>query len=355
MTREEAIRLLKGGPEGVQEWNRRRENDTSRLDLCGADFSNTTITQAVLSNVDLASANFSGANLRSIELVDCDMSSVSLIRANIGMLIAVNTCFRKTLFDGATIESSAVASCDMSETSFILAKLHRVNVQDTEMGHSVFSEALLDVRFNCVRNLDEAMHAAPSQLSIGTLRSFENSLPEKFLRGCGLTDEEIAYYRNQLLKPIRYYTCFISCSSVDEEFADRLYNDFQGAGIRCWKWDEDAKTGESLWGEIDQAIRKHEKLVLIASESSLKSPAVCREIERSLRLEDERLKRKERGEFEGNTNVLFPIRLDGYIEEGWQHERKDDVLTKVVADARNWHDPKIYAALRDKLIADLKA
>ena len=38
-----------------------------------------------------------------------------------------------------------------------------------------------------------------------------------------------------------------------------------------------ARTGRNLWNEIDEAIRKYEKLVLIASESSLTSPAVNRQ------------------------------------------------------------------------------
>src|SRR5262249_29541317 len=93
----------------------------------------------------------------------------------------------------------------------------------------------------------------------------------------------------------------------------RLHNDFEGAGIRCWKWDHDARTGKSLWGEIDQAIRVHDKLVLIASETSLKSPAVNREIERAIRQEDERTSLKGQGEYAGDIDVLFPVRLGDFI------------------------------------------
>ena len=88
--------------------------------------------------------------------------------------------------------------------------------------------------------------------------------------------------------PLQWHSCFISYSTEDEEFATRLHNDFQAKGIRCWKWDHDARTGRSLWDEIDKAIRVYDKLVLIASESSLKSAAVNREIERALVQEDER-------------------------------------------------------------------
>ena len=52
---------------------------------------------------------------------------------------------------------------------------------------------------------------------------------------------------------------------------------------------------------------------------------MLREIERSLQREDE----------EG-THVLFPIRIDDYIFDQWQHERKADVVAKVVGDFSAW-------------------
>ena len=148
----------------------------------------------------------------------------------------------------------------------------------------------------------------------------------------------------------------MSHSTKDEEFATRLHNDFQEKGIRCWKWDHDARTGRSLWGEIDAAIRDYDKLVLIASESSLKSPAVNRDIERALVQEDKRLKRKRAGDSNVDCDVLFPVRLDDFIFKGWDHERKVDVTKKVIADARGWaNDPAVYRGVLERLLRDLKS
>ncbi len=155
-------------------------------------------------------------------------------------------------------------------------------------------------------------------------------------------------------KPMRFFSCFISYASEDQRFADRLYSELQSAGINCWKWDHDAKTGRDLWAEIDDAIRKHEKVVLVASKHSLVSPAVNREIERAIRLEDDRQRKKALGQYPGDTNVLFPITLDGYIFDEWQHERKTDVLRKVIADAKGWKSNKNkYRELVERLKRDL--
>ncbi len=87
-------------------------------------------------------------------------------------------------------------------------------------------------------------------------------------------------------------------------------------------------------------------------ENSLQSPAVLREIERGLQREDREKK-----------NVLFPIRVDNYIfakrkgkeRDKWEHERKADVVKKVVGDFRHWKDHDAYQKSLAKLLKDLHA
>ena len=78
-----------------------------------------------------------------------------------------------------------------------------------------------------------------------------------------------------------------------------------------------------MWGEIDTAIRHYDKLVVICSQHSLQSPPVIREIERALQKEDRE-----------HRNVLFPIRIDDYLFDEWDHPRKADVVSKVIGDFR---------------------
>lgn len=101
-------------------------------------------------------------------------------------------------------------------------------------------------------------------------------------------------------------------------------------------------------GEIDQAVRLHDKLVVLCSEDSLKSMPVIREIERALQREDALYRKGEEPE------VLFPIRLDGYIFNGWEHARKADVLTKTVGDFTNWKDHEKYQSSFDRLLKSLR-
>ena len=103
--------------------------------------------------------------------------------------------------------------------------------------------------------------------------------------------------------------------------------------------------GEPLLGEIDRSIKVYDKLIVVCSEHSLTSGPVKREIERALQREDN----------EGK-NVLFPIRVDDYIFDKWQHPRRADVVSKVVGDFADWDtDAAKYEKAFDKLLKALRA
>ena len=53
--------------------------------------------------------------------------------------------------------------------------------------------------------------------------------------------KEISYKINNLYSkdPIQYPGCFLSYSSKNKKFVEKLYNDLQSNGVRCWCADED--------------------------------------------------------------------------------------------------------------------
>ena len=130
-----------------------------------------------------------------------------------------------------------------------------------------------------------------------------------------------------IANPIQYYYCFISHSSKDKQFVEQLFADLQNRGVLTWYFPEDARWGETVWGEIDRNIRLCDKEVLIRSDNSLTSGPVLREVERALMLEDQAGKR-----------ILFPVMIDDYVLYTWEHERKADDTRKVIGDFEGWEE-----------------
>ncbi len=187
-------------------------------------------------------------------------------------------------------------------------------------------------------------HRGPSPLSINTLYLSEGAIPESFLKGTGAPDTFIEYLRSLVGKPIDYYSCFISYSSKDHAFAERLYADLQTKGVRCWFAPEDLKWGERIRAGIDEAIRLHDKLLLILSKHSVASGWVEREVKTALARE-----RKEK------RTVLFPVRVDKAVFESpfdWATEIRHE---RNIGNFSSWKNHDTYQKAFERLLHDLKA
>jgi len=181
-------------------------------------------------------------------------------------------------------------------------------------------------------------------------------LPLAFLRGCGLPDSFIEYLSSLVATglAIRFYSCFISYSTKDQDFADRLHADLQNKGVRCWFASHDIQAGRKVHEQIDEAIRVYDRLLLILSPASMNSAWVQREIRQARKREAQEKRR-----------VLFPVRLvDFDTIEKWQcfdptDLRKDlalEIKEYFIPDFSRWKtDHDIYSKALGDLLRDLKA
>jgi hypothetical protein len=164
-----------------------------------------------------------------------------------------------------------------------------------------------------------------------------------FLRGCGLPEALIEYLPSLLSRPIQFYSCFISYSTKDQDFANRLYADLQVNGVRCWFAPEDLKIGDRFRQRIDEAIRLHDKLLLIFSRHSVQSDWVREEVESCL----EREQREKR-------TVLFPVRLDDAIMDTGEAWAASIRRQRHIGDFRGWKDHDAYSQVLERLLRDLR-
>ena len=82
----------------------------------------------------------------------------------------------------------------------------------------------------------------------------------------GVPEEVTSYIVTLRGRRGKFPTCFISFSEPDDQFSRKLYDDLRSAGVRCWRWREHARWGRDLWGEVDEAIREYDKLIVVLSE-----------------------------------------------------------------------------------------
>ncbi len=139
------------------------------------------------------------------------------------------------------------------------------------------------------------------------------------------------------------FTCFISYSSHDHTFAEKLHADLERHGVQCWFAPHDMKIGDKIRQRIEDSIQEHDKLLLVLSEHSVESVWVESEVETAFE--------KERQQ---KWLVLFPIRLDDSVMQtryAWAAEIR---RTRNIGDFRGWTQPDAYQQALNRLLRDLE-
>ena len=152
--------------------------------------------------------------------------------------------------------------------------------------------------------------------------------------------------------PAGRYSCFISYSSKDEEFARKLHSRLKAEGVDIWFAPEDVQAGKKLHEQIGKAIQDQDKLLLVLSEHSMGSEWVMTEIRKARNAEIKEGKRK-----------LFPIRLVNFdVIREWECFDSDngkdlgvEVREYFIPDFSNWKDHDAFESGFARLLRDLRA
>jgi hypothetical protein len=123
-----------------------------------------------------------------------------------------------------------------------------------------------------------------------------------------------------------------------------LYADLQSKGVRCWFAPEDIKIGDKFRSRIDEAVRMYDKLLLVLSEHSIRSPWVEKEVEQAFEKERKRKKL-----------MLFPIQLDDMVKRTRQAWAADLRRIRHIGDFRQWKQHDEYQKVFARLLRDLQA
>ena len=314
-------------------WAHLREANLSAADLSAADLGEADLSGAHLSKADLGGADLSGAHLGAADLSKANLSGANLREAHL------------TVADlsGADLVGADLRSADLSKANLSGANLAEAYIGYTTFGANDLSE---------VKGLDTLRYQGPSTIGIDTIYRSHGNIPLAFLRGAGVPDSFIEYMGSLTGKALEFYSCFISYSSKDQEFADRLYADLQNKGVRCWFAPHDIQGGKKIHEQIDEAIRRYERLLLILSPDSMKSPWVKTEIHKARKREIEEKRR-----------VLFPVSIvpftdlrtweSFYADEGI--DLAEEIREYYIPDFSNWKNHDSYAEALKKLLDGLKA
>lgn len=338
--------------ESVPIWNRWRQShpeiehpDLSRSHFPGPQFRNANLSGVDFRKSSLRHADFSGADLRHANFSEADLFAAKFRSSNLA-----SARFPEANLDTADLVDANLTFADITETNFFDSKLKHADLSYAVAHLTLF----VNTDLSQTKGLDKVIHKGPSTVGIDTLYRSGSNIAEGFLRGCGVPDMLISYLPSLVgvEETLQFYSCFISYSKNDEEFATQLYSRLREAHIRVWYALEDVKGGEKLRDQIDRAIQVHDRSLIVLSENSMQSKWVETEIRGALGIESAERRRK-----------LFPLRLTSYdVLRSWKcfdSDTGEDLARTVreyfIPDFSNWKEPSAFDKAFQRLLRDLKA
>ncbi len=367
--------------QGVAAWNKwRADNVDTEPDLAGSNLSKMDLKDANLSETDLRWADLAWADLGGANLNRADLRRANLSRTIFNMANLSEANLSETYLSGADLSEadlkraffirSDLASADLSNAdcqradfrwAYLIkarfnganlsgANLIEANLTKAELKQSNFREAFIawscfgDIDLSETSGLNAVKHFGPSTIGIDTIYRSKGIIPEKFLRGAGVPEHFISYtgYLND--KAFKYNSCFISFSGNDRHFVEKIAEDLQREGIRCWYAPEEMKMGDAIRQHVNQLIRVQDKLLVVLSAFSVESDWIQREV--AAAIEEERNRHRA---------VLFPVRLDNGRMDAEKVWLDDLQRTHQIYDFTAWRNWEDYYSQFNRLAEDLKA
>jgi uncharacterized protein YjbI with pentapeptide repeats len=319
----------------------------------GASLEGANFAYAYLQDARFEDAHLNGTHLEAASLEYAYFESASLEDAHLN-----GAHLEGANFNGANLEGARLYGAHLDDTLFIGTLLRHTNFTQAWLNSTLFSS----VNLSEVIGLEEIFHKSPSSIDIYTLQISKGNIPEKFLRGCGLSDWDIEFAKlynpdlsNQDLdetlyrmhdirahQSIQISPLFISYSHVDSRFVDQIEERLNDMGIRFWR-DVHQATAGRLEKQINKAIRSNPTVLVILSENSLNSYWVEHEVRTALDLEKEL-----------DRDVLCPIALDdSWKTARWPARIMEQLMEYNILDFSGWQDDKEFNRQFKKLIDGL--
>jgi len=356
MANSEHLKTLR---QGIEAWNQWRQDQPQiHPDLRGANLDGEDYSKADLSGADLSGAILNetkpcGANLSQADLSQADLSQADLPQANLSKADLSKASFSEADLLRADLSRANLSGANLSGAILQWANFHRASLREAVFSDADLSDTVLtNTDLSEVKGLESIIHHGPSSIGIDTLYKSQGRIPDKFLRDTGVSEEIIDIARSMRNgPPTQWYSCFISYSTKDEEFAQRLHSRMRQANMRVWFAPKDLQGGKKMHEELFQAIQLQDKLLLVLSAHSIQSEWVMTEIRKARDTEKKENRRK-----------LFPIRLvDFDALRAWTCSDADsgkdlaqEVREYFIPDFSNWKDAVAFEAAFTRLQTDLK-
>jgi len=316
------------------------EANLKGADLYWANLSEANLRGANLRGANLQGANMTGSNLRSTRMNSADLSQANISRANMSNAELIRANLYGADLSGADLSGAVLKNANLIGANLTGADLEGADLSNAIIGATIFG----NVDLSNLKGLETLLHLGPSTVGIDTIYKSKGKVPVVFMKNAGVPRHLIDYIELFVDQNKKHYSCFISYTEKNEEFAHKLYGDLQAHGVKCWLATEKLKKRDRNHAIIDSAVKLHDKVILVLSEDSVEKDWVENDYNHAIEKETRK----------GNI-TLVPVILDDavkYTEKPWAVKMR---RSRYMYDFSMWQDSDSYQENFSYLIEGLSA
>lgn len=313
---------------GVDEWNSWRKKDpTIWPNLFEVRRPGVDLTGINLDSANLYAANFQAAKLRRANLRNTNLKDARLARADL-----IGADLSESNLHNADLRYADLRWVNLRDANLTFARLDHARVDGAVLGATSLGQTSLAK----VKGFETIFHVsdAPSSIDLATLEATIQGLrsdPRRLALFRRLATkmgvpEELADYYPRDEGTTRWRSCFISYSSKDGRFVSRLDAGLGAVQVPRFFAPRASSPGVSIKEQIEAEIALRDRVLVVCSESALRSRWVRFEVDFAVR------KKRATGD-----EVIFPLDIDGHLLQNPPKGKIVELLREqVVADFQGW-------------------
>jgi uncharacterized protein YjbI with pentapeptide repeats len=298
-----------------------------QADLQRANLRKASLDGAMLRGADLRGADLGYASLAGAVLVAADLREAQLVFADLRHAFLIHADLGRAFLKGASLTFADLRR----------ARMDRAYLADAVCLHTSF----VDVDLSTIDGLDRLRHLGPSSVDLDTLQRSAGSVPESFLRGCGVSRSIAAILPTLRRERATWFDAFVVTTTEDDAFGRQLRRELDAAGVRAWLRPLDDRGDGTQEDPVRGVDVRDSRILLVCSRHALEDERVLQQIEWA------------RGREGTPVDIVVPIVTDGVVR-GRTDAIGDWLCDRAAVNFTAWRRIERFHASLEALLAVLR-
>ncbi|MDQ2719942.1 MAG: toll/interleukin-1 receptor domain-containing protein [Bacteroidota bacterium] len=313
---------------------------------------------------------FDEGDLYSIYFQECEFDSINMLLEttinvnfvkcyiDVSFFFSIQSVAKDKFYTKNEIYDLYFEECRIGDTCFSSADLRNSLFRNTAIHKCSFIDCKLDTHTIIQTQKTEYInYSAIDFQSILKSNDIDSKILKEFFN---INSPDIRKIVQNITSEISFKSLFISYSFKDKQFANSLNNELTNIGIKTFLWEKDAPGGHRLEEIMMINVNKHDKILFISSEHSIRSKACQFELTEA----------RKKQEASWATDIFYLVHLDNYlfgikknmirpiskVEEYWENIEELRRVNSVDFSRfiSGYYDPSEFTKAVESIVVELK-